>query len=74
MARLNDIMIKIEIEPLVKLTCNAINCRHNLARKEGGHHCNFKHVVLMEGGRCEHYISLPRIRPVEREGVMVEED
>jgi hypothetical protein len=48
----NNLSITVELEPIVKLACNAIDCKHNLARREGGRNCNLKHVVLSADGVC----------------------
>lgn len=53
MARLNDFSITFEVEPLVKLLCEEIDCEHNLASKPGGWlACNLKHICILPGGFC----------------------
>lgn len=51
----SDIVITFEIEPIVKLTCMATTCKHNLFRL-GAAHCDLKHVTISKeayGSKCE---------------------
>lgn len=53
----NDIAIKIEIEPIVKVRCEADDCVNNLSWKADRNlYCNLKHITITREGKCENYI------------------
>jgi hypothetical protein len=53
MAAIQDVTIRIEIEPVVKLTCLNFDCRHNLAEDPLClPYCNLKCLQLDETGKC----------------------
>jgi len=57
MASMSNIEITFEIEPIVKVTCMAISCKHNLWRVSGAH-CNLKNIVISKeayGRKCEQF-------------------
>ena len=48
-----NISISLEIEPIVKLVCEELHCRHNLANRPGGFlACELKHLRIAVGGTC----------------------
>ena len=49
MAKLDTVSIDIKIEPLSKVVCTEVACRHNLS---GDDCCNLKHILIEVGGRC----------------------
>lgn len=50
MASMSDLIVKIEIEPIVKLDCLRIECVHNRDLN-----CNLKAVTLDGDGRCKEF-------------------
>jgi len=52
-----DFSIKFEIEPVVKLYCEAIDCEHNLCKhpSSGWIACNLKVLEIGQDGRCASY-------------------
>lgn len=42
--------IKLEIEPIVKLSCINMDCRFNLKT-----HCNLKHLTIVSDGKCKDF-------------------
>jgi hypothetical protein len=53
-ARLSNLSIPFDVEPIVKLLCEETECKHNLASKPGGWlACNLKHINILPGGFCE---------------------
>jgi len=53
MARVANIEVVFELEPLCKVVCLAVDCIYCLADSRGVLHCNLKHLELDERGRCE---------------------
>lgn len=49
-----DMIIKLEIEPIVKLECKNLSCENNLTLSED-RYCNLKHVQIDECGYCKSY-------------------
>ena len=47
MAKMEDIKIKFELEPLVKLACAAPRCRYHTKG-----YCALKYVLINEAGEC----------------------
>ena len=49
--------ITFEIEPLVKLSCDALDCAHNLAHNNFGVGplCNLKYIALNPQHQCSEY-------------------
>jgi len=54
MARMTDIKLTLDIEPVVKLFCHNANCRFSLLR-EGWFCCGLKYIRIGEDGRCMQY-------------------
>lgn len=55
MASASNMYITFEIEPIVKLTCMALTCKHNLYHLNEPH-CNLKHITISKeayGCKCE---------------------
>lgn len=53
MTSVNDMVITIEIEPIVKLTCNNRDCRHNANHlRNRSLTCNLKAVSIDSAGQC----------------------
>lgn len=52
-----NVSIKIDIEPVVKLACRNLACKHNLVNSgiltDRGIYCRLKHLLIGEDGRCE---------------------
>ena len=57
MAKLSDISVTFEIEPIVKLSCAASDCAHNLAHNNFGvgAFCNLKYIDLNGQHQCSQY-------------------
>lgn len=53
MARTN-FKIEVELDPIVKLYCKAIECRHNLVKTHGAF-CNLKHIQISSQATCGNY-------------------
>jgi hypothetical protein len=56
MAKLGDLQITFEIEPVAKLICHSFECKHNLSRYAGAY-CNLKHLEIGERHECMNYES-----------------
>lgn len=54
MARMTDIKIIFDLEPIVKLECIAIGCKHN-SHVNTGCYCNLKHVTIDQKRQCEQF-------------------
>jgi len=55
-----DIKITVEVEPIVKLYCNAVECRFNLYNGSPNLNvCNLKYILLGETGKCKAYEPEP---------------
>jgi len=54
MARMTDIKLTLDIEPVVKLSCANTDCRFSLLR-EGWLCCGLKYIGIDENGRCMQY-------------------
>jgi hypothetical protein len=52
MARMSDISITFQVEPIIKLDCLNSQCRFNLLNEHIGSFCNLKRIVLDEKGGC----------------------
>ena len=56
MARMSDIKVTFEIEPVVKLVCLNKKCRYNMTRREFGgafgFFCNLKNLEVDQDGKC----------------------
>lgn len=52
MARASNISVKFEIEPICKVTCLMISCRHNLSDK-GWLCCDLKNIEIGRVGICK---------------------
>lgn len=56
----NEINVKIDIEPIVKLECINSACTHNFINfrsvQELG--CNLKHLSLDENGKCVEFAPM----------------
>lgn len=53
-----SITITFEIEPIVKLYCTAVTCKHNLMNSvpsEKQAACELKHLVISYDGKCKRY-------------------
>lgn len=54
-----NISITVELEPIVKLLCVAITCKHNLMNaqlaQERQAACELKHLVISHDGKCTRY-------------------
>jgi len=50
MAQISDAVITFEIEPIVKLRCENIYCKHYLSEFKS---CNLKHITIGFYGTCE---------------------
>ena len=48
--------IKIDIEPLVYLTCFQVDCIYNRAMRTGDAVCNLKNISIREDGKCAEMI------------------
>ena len=60
MATFNSVEIFLEFEPIVKLVCHNIDCKHNLyncAIDPGGKQlsCNLKQISIDKYGQCENF-------------------
>uniref|UniRef100_A0A6M3JRZ7 Uncharacterized protein n=1 Tax=viral metagenome TaxID=1070528 RepID=A0A6M3JRZ7_9ZZZZ len=54
MAKLSDVRIAFEIEPVVKLFCRNIDCRFNMTKRpNAGAFCSLKVLEIDETGRCK---------------------
>lgn len=60
MAALSSVEIFLEFEPIVKLVCENLDCRFNLAndanvpeRKEAA--CNLKQIIIGQLGICKNF-------------------
>ena len=51
MARLNDLKIFMEFEPIVKMGCRNMGCINHILDR-GYMCCNLKYVDLDENGKC----------------------
>ena len=56
--------LEIELEPIVKLSCQAINCQHHMKDRNC---CNYKIVELDDDGWCKYYANCTKEDIVERE-------
>jgi hypothetical protein len=54
MPQLDDITITFEIEPIVKLTCMAFNCKHNAYMFRSAT-CDYKHVAIDADHQCQSF-------------------
>lgn len=50
MARIDNVKVIMEIEPIVKLRCLDYTCRFNLRAIS---RCNFKKLLIDEHGKCK---------------------
>lgn len=54
-----NMTITFEIEPIVKLYCKAIICKHNLMNSRPGYGrqptCGLKHISISHDGKCIKY-------------------
>ena len=59
MAR-GDMLIKVETEPIVKVLCMAMKCRHNSFQRGHGDicRCDYKHIRLDKTGQCTSYETI----------------
>jgi hypothetical protein len=55
MAAMGNIEIIFDIEPVCKVVCVAVTCRHNLMQLNHSVHCNLKHIDLDDTGRCNSF-------------------
>lgn len=60
MATFNDIQIFLEFEPIVKVVCEAFDCRFNLMNDSNTQSgqiaaCNLKQITIGSGGKCLNY-------------------
>ena len=55
----SDFSITFDIEPIVKLSCQTVNCRNNLMSDHIGMLCNLKHIDIGETGRCLQFDPMP---------------
>jgi hypothetical protein len=57
MASLPEIEVTFQIEPMVKLSCVAFDCAHNLAHNNFGvgAFCNLKYVSMSPSHQCDDY-------------------
>ena len=55
MARLGDVKITVELDPIVKLVCLDTECKFNMLNIPGSQslHCQMKHIVIDRSGMCE---------------------
>ncbi len=57
MASIKDLIVRFEIEPIVKLSCLRVECVHNRLTD-----CNLKAVTIDQGGTC---VEFAQKRPKE---------
>ena len=64
MAR-GDMTVKLGIEPIVKVVCMAMHCRHNASQRGhgGAYRCDYKHIKVSWTGQCESYESIDEETP-----------
>jgi len=57
MANLKNYSITFEVEPIVKLSCSAFDCAHNLAHNNFGvgAFCNLKYIDINNAHQCSQY-------------------
>jgi hypothetical protein len=58
MASLNQLKIFLEFEPIVKLACENLDCKFNLARELPGPEigaCNLKQITINNRGCCQNF-------------------
>ena len=62
MTSLTNAYITIDLEPVVKLGCEAFDCQHNLANsprpEERQACCELKHLEIGKDGKCRRYIAV----------------
>jgi hypothetical protein len=67
MARLSNFSITFEVEPIVKVLCEEIDCEHNLAKPSGWLACNLKYICILPGGFCrERKVKMADVRDGEQ--------
>ena len=57
MAKLQDLKIKYEIEPIVKLTCMS-QCKNRLRNSFS---CNLKRLTISTNGKCNSFEALKEV-------------
>lgn len=70
MAKLSDIKVYFEIEPIIKLTCLQTDCIHHLF-KQGFRDCNLKYIRInpvKDGAQCEQFESIA-VREAKKRGL-----
>jgi hypothetical protein len=57
MASLNNVIIRVDIEPVVKLACYNFDCKFNLCHSQDdpAAFCNLKHIEIDDSGRCSNF-------------------
>lgn len=63
MAQFSTIEILLEIEPIVKLVCEVVNCEFNLMNAANDENrkmkaCNLKQITIGKGERCQNFIPI----------------
>lgn len=55
--------VNLNLEPFVKLVCQADKCRYNLMNSmyysEQQYACNLKHITITQTGRCNYFEPIP---------------
>jgi len=57
---LNNVKLFLEFEPVVKLACDALDCKNNLVNASYDlasqmAHCNLKQILIGKNGTCQSY-------------------
>lgn len=60
MAALSNIKMFLEFEPIVKLACDALDCKNNLVNASYDPNsqmlcCNLKQILISKNGVCQSY-------------------